>query len=165
MMVDSSNFHAEQVLRVLGAETQGLGTFPGGIVGVRAALSRALPSVPDGWMVADGSGLSRENRLTPRLLADALQLALSGEHRDVLLSAMPQPGEGSLRKRFRGSDVATRVWAKSGWIRGASTLSGCVGDVVFAITMNYDPSRGGLNKKLKALQERLVEAFAGMNGA
>jgi len=165
MLVDSSNFHAEQVLRVLGAETQGIGSFPGGLVAVRATLQQLLGTTPANWRVADGSGLSRGNRLTPRLLVSALQAALHRDYGELLLRALPAPGEGSLRHRFRGSVVAGQVRAKTGWIRGASALSGVVGARVFAITMNYDPDRDGLNKKLKRIQERLVEAFVGLRGA
>ena len=57
-----------------------------------------------------------------------------------------------------------RVRAKTGWIRGVSSLSGQVvrkdGTVRwFSILMNYDPKTNGLNKDLKAIQERIVQAI------
>ena len=78
---------------------------------------------------------------------------------------MPAPGQGSLRNRFKGSKVAGKVLAKTGWIRGASTLSGYVDGRPFSILMSYDPARNGLNRKLKALQDRMVAAMAAVDGS
>ena len=59
-----------------------------------------------------------------------------------------------------------KVRAKTGWIRGASALSGVVEGASekrwFAILMNYDRSRSGVNKDLKRLQEDIVAAVYGM---
>ena len=70
---------------------------------------------------------------------------------------------GTLEGRFLGTDLVGRVRAKTGWIRGASSLSGCVerkdGSVRwFSILMNYDPKADGLNRDLKRLQEDIVRA-------
>ncbi len=59
--------------------------------------------------------------------------------------------------------------AKTGWIRGASSLSGVLtrrdgSRCAFAILMNYDPAASGLNKQLKELQEQIVEALDGLPG-
>ena len=87
---------------------------------------------------------------------------------DALRDALPVAGRtGTLRSRFRGTDLVDRVRAKTGWIRGASSLSGVVTCADgerrwFSILMNYDRSRGGLNKDLKKLQEQIVAAAAGV---
>ena len=69
-----------------------------------------------------------------------------------------------LSARFVGSPVRSRVRAKTGWIAGASALSGVLEtrdghQRLFTILMNYNPARGGLNRQLKSLQERMVEAM------
>jgi D-alanyl-D-alanine carboxypeptidase len=74
---------------------------------------------------------------------------------------------GTLRKRFVGTDLVGRVRAKTGWIRGASALSGLVElpngkRRWFSILMNYDRKRNGVNKDLKRIQETVVRAVAGI---
>jgi len=58
------------------------------------------------------------------------------------------------------------VRAKTGWIRGASSLSGLVEREDgtrrwFSILMSYDQKQDGLNKDLKQLQEQIVQAIDG----
>ena len=167
ILEDSSNFDAEQCLRVLGAETLEDGSLQGARAALRAQVVALLGQEPKGLQIADGSGLSRENRVTPGLLVVAMyeleRRGLGGAFSD----ALPVAGRtGTLRKRFVGSDLVDRVRAKTGWIRGASSLSGVVTTADgarrwFSILMNYDRTRGGLNKDLKRLQEQIVAAAAG----
>lgn len=165
MLEDSSNFDAEQCLRVLGDKALG----DGSLVGARRALERELKALvgelPAGVVLADGSGLSANNRVTPGLIVVALFRAAAGRGGAMLRASLPVAGRsGTLSERFVGSDLVGRVHAKTGWIRGASALSGFVerrdGTTRwFSILMNYDPTVNGLNKELKALQERIVAAI------
>jgi D-alanyl-D-alanine carboxypeptidase/D-alanyl-D-alanine-endopeptidase (penicillin-binding protein 4) len=165
MLEDSSNFDAEQCLRVLGARTTGDGSLAGGVAAMRAQVEALVGQVPDAAMFVDGSGLSKQNRVTPGLLAVALVKSAATDAGAVLRACLPVAGRsGTLDDRFRGSDLVGRVHAKTGWIRGASSLSGYVvradGRVrCFAILMNYEPSKDGLNKDLKRLQEDIVAAI------
>ena len=116
--------------------------------------------------LADGSGLSKQNRLTPGLLVAVLHTSLRGAGGEVLRACLPVSGKsGTLSDRFTGTDLVGRVRAKTGWIRGASSLSGVVerrdgSELSFAILMNYDPKKGGLNRDLQRLQEQIVAAIA-----
>lgn len=167
LLQDSSNFDAEQCLRVLGAAQRRDGSLQGGVDTARAMLAECVPDTGGGFVMVDGSGLSRQNRVTPELLASVLRRALSGPTAQPLAAALPVAGRsGTLQDRFRGSPVTGRVRAKTGWIRGASALSGVLErrdgvQVVFSILMNYDPQKSGLNQQLKLLQERIVEALDG----
>lgn len=171
MLEDSSNFDAEQCLRVLGDRTLG----DGSLAGARRALERELRALvgelPAGVVLADGSGLSANNRVTPGLIVVALFRAAGAPGGDALRACLPVAGRsGTLADRFTGSDLVGRVHAKTGWIRGASALSGFVerrdgSRCWFSILMNYDPDVNGLNKELKALQERIVAAIDAMGRA
>lgn len=169
MLEDSSNFAAEQCLRVLGQQTLDDGSFKGGCLALRGQLVDLVGRVPETLKIVDGSGLSKENRITPGLVLVTMFKGFGGESGSLLRNALAVGGEtGTLSKRFRGTDLVGRVRAKTGWIRGASSLSGLVempsgGVRWFSILMNYDRGRGGLNKDLKRIQERIVAGVDGLD--
>lgn len=80
------------------------------------------------YVVADGSGLSLYNYLTPDLLVQLLQYAWHTPHiRQALLPTLPLAGQdGTLEKRMRGTEAEGRVWAKTGTVEGVSSLAGYV---------------------------------------
>ncbi len=164
---DSSNFDAEQLLRVLGAAA-GDGSLQGALRAREAQLRSLLGGLPDAVVLADGSGLDKQSRVTPLYLAEVLRAAVTGRGGAEFLAALPVGGQsGTLSDRFRGLPVGERVHAKTGWIRGASALSGVLrradgGHRAFAILMNYDPRKDGLNRDLKALQDKMVHAIDGL---
>jgi D-alanyl-D-alanine carboxypeptidase/D-alanyl-D-alanine-endopeptidase (penicillin-binding protein 4) len=111
----------------------------------------------------DGSGLSRDNRVSARqitaLLAGVLEQPVGRAFRDSLAVA---GRAGTLEDRLRGTAAEGRVFAKTGWIAGASSLSGVLTtesglDLVFSILVSYPPELGGLNQHcFKPLQDALV---------
>jgi D-alanyl-D-alanine carboxypeptidase/D-alanyl-D-alanine-endopeptidase (penicillin-binding protein 4) len=123
---NSQNFYAESILRVLGAEKSGEGSFAGGAKAVEAFLaSKGLPR--DGVVVADGSGLARTNRVTAQLLARLLRYMSTRKEGALYLGSLAVSGEsGTLTRRLAGAATKGRVFAKTGTIRGVSTLSGYV---------------------------------------
>lgn len=90
------------------------------------AFIRGLGLRPDHYQVADGSGVSLYNYLTPQLLVALLRHAY--RHDDIyrhLLPALPVAGEdGTLGKRMRGTSAQGNVHAKTGTVEGVSSLSG-----------------------------------------
>lgn len=170
MLEDSSNFDAEQCLRALGSKTRNDGSLAGGVAALRDEVVKLVGAAPEGSMFVDGSGLSKTNRVAAGLLAAVLVKSNATSSGPLLRACLPVAGQtGTLQERFRGSDLVGRVRAKTGWIRGASALSGLVerrdGSVrFFAILMNYDPRKDGLNRDLKRLQEEIVAAVDRMDG-
>ena len=120
----SQNLHAEILLRLLGREKGTAGTVEGGLEVMRGFLNNAgVP--PDQYVFYDGSGLSRQNLVTPGavvlLLRYAAQQAWGASFRDTL----PVAGvDGSLAERFTDEDVQGRVRGKTGSLGGVKTLSG-----------------------------------------
>src|SRR5690606_8578303 len=99
--------------------------------------------------MADGSGLSRYNLLSPALLVELLFYMDASPHRDVWLGSLPEPGqEGTLESRMRDPPLATNVAAKTGSLSGVRALSGYLtarsgARFVFATILNnslLDPS-------------------------
>ncbi len=154
----SQNLHAEILLKVLGAHRGGEGSVPGGDRAIREFLK--TKKIPDtGVVVADGSGLSHQNRVTAAVLAKVLHSIRSERYFSDYLKSLPIAGEdGTLGKRFRRSPVRGMLHAKTGYIRGVSCLSGyLVRDkktASFSILVNRE--KGGIGGA-KALQEAIAE--------
>ncbi len=152
----SHNLMAEHVFKLLGG-----GSFEGGRARVTSWLEGlGLPC--KGISIRDGSGLSRKNRLTSRVIVGVLTRMWRSGCRKAFVSTLAVPGEeGTLRNRFRQSSMKACVRAKTGWIRGASSLSGYVlhekAKCAFSILINYPRDVAGFNKYCKRLQERIVE--------
>jgi D-alanyl-D-alanine carboxypeptidase/D-alanyl-D-alanine-endopeptidase (penicillin-binding protein 4) len=159
MDVESDNFAAELLLKLLGAVTRGSGTTAAGALVVRETLAQGgLPL--DGVRVVDGSGLSLLDRITARTLVGVLR-ALWEEPalRPVLLAALPVAGRsGTLRHRLRLPAVRGAVRAKTGTTEESSALAGFVrGRFVFAIVQNGSPVP---RKAARAAQDRFVALLA-----
>lgn len=159
----SQSFYAEQILKTLGAERRGKGTWENGRAEVTEFL-RSLGLRSEEYRLADGSGRSRANRTSARAYVDFLQ-ALAGRWSgfDEFLPTLAISGdpEGSLRRRLRGEETLGKVYAKTGNIAGVVTLAGYVtaksGDrYAFAILLNGGCSDG----RGHAWQDRLLSTLA-----
>lgn len=160
---DSDNLYAESLLKRLGHDvTDQPGSWTNGPAVVRLVLSKHLgPNAATQLRMADGSGLSRDNRVTADLIAS--WLTLLGKHpnvSDLFINSLAEAGEsGTLRKRFGKRNLTGQVRAKSGYISGVSCLSGYVispaGRIVaFSILVN-DLKQGEVSVA-KALHEEIV---------
>jgi D-alanyl-D-alanine carboxypeptidase/D-alanyl-D-alanine-endopeptidase (penicillin-binding protein 4) len=94
-----------------------------GIAAVRDQLERIGIDVA-GLSIVDGSGLSYQNRVTPRTLVSALRVAKgSFEFGPEFVAALPiAAADGTLEKRTEGA--ADRVRAKTGLLTRITSLSG-----------------------------------------
>lgn len=137
----SDNFTAEQVLKTLGAEIAGRGTTGAGAgVVVRTLQQAGIPLA--GVRIADGSGLSRLDRLTPRAIAAILTTAWGdASMRDAFWRALPTAGRnGTLADRMDSRPAYGAVHAKTGTTDLASALSGYVRNrFVFTLVQNGHP--------------------------
>jgi serine-type D-Ala-D-Ala carboxypeptidase/endopeptidase (penicillin-binding protein 4) len=121
----SQNFYAESLLKVLGAERCGRGSWEAGIEAVAEFLERI--GIPRGsYSMVDGSGLSRNNRFTPREVAHLLRTMYFHRYGREFLRSLPFSGEEDLswRERLAEAPYAGNVFAKTGTIQGVSALSG-----------------------------------------
>jgi D-alanyl-D-alanine carboxypeptidase/D-alanyl-D-alanine-endopeptidase (penicillin-binding protein 4) len=141
MDYESDNFTAEILLKHLGTLESGQGTTAAGALVVRNVLGEY--GVPlDGVRIADGSGLSRLNRLTAASIAQLLRSAwVSPDFRDGFFSSLPVAARsGTLSRRMIRTAAAGRVRAKTGTTRESSALSGIVKErYAFSILQNGSP--------------------------
>jgi serine-type D-Ala-D-Ala carboxypeptidase/endopeptidase (penicillin-binding protein 4) len=126
----SQNLHAEILLRLLGREKGTGGTVQAGLEVLHGFLNNAGISSDD-YAFYDGSGLSRENLVTPHAVVQLLQFASAQPWGKEFRDSLPVAGvDGSLADRFKELDPAAHVYAKTGSLGGVKTLSG------YAVTAN-----------------------------
>jgi len=137
---ESNNLHAELLLRILGNRLHEVepDAYTAGIIMVRKFLGSLGQSIA-GIVIADGSGLSRYNLVTPRLLVQILK-AMSG-HPDFRASLAIAGVDGTLKKRFRNTIATNNIRGKTGTLTGAVSLSGYLtnpnlGEIIFSIMIN-----------------------------
>lgn len=121
MLRESDNTSAELLLKELGRRVAGQpSTEAGAAVALDTLRRQGLPV--DGTRMVDGSGLSRENRVTCRLLAALLAKLPAGSPTDAGLAVAGSTG--TLWKRLVDQPAAGRVRAKTGSISGVMGLAG-----------------------------------------
>lgn len=161
MMKNSDNLYAESMFYQLGAAT---GASPAKASHGRQMILKTLQKagVTGQYKIADGSGLSLYNYVTPELLAKLLIYAYrkSAIIRNLYVS-LPIAGEdGTLKKRMKDSPAHLNVRAKTGTVTGVSSLAGYAlasnnHMLVFSIInqgiMKADDGRNFQDKVCKAL--------------
>ncbi len=142
----SDNFMAEQLLKVMGAETVGLpGSSAGGLRAVKAYLAR-VGLAPGSYELKNGSGLYEASSLSPVQVVTVLRYALRDFKTGPDLAASLAIGgvDGTLRRRQRETAAERYVRAKTGTLSGVVSLAGMSGGsarrpMVFAAFINDLP--------------------------
>jgi D-alanyl-D-alanine carboxypeptidase/D-alanyl-D-alanine-endopeptidase (penicillin-binding protein 4) len=137
----SNNSIAESLVKSLGARaTGGAGSWANGIPALESALAEAGLAT-EGMVVVDGSGLSYDNRVSPRQMVAALRLADSSfRYAPEFIASLPiAAADGTLKKR--AAAAASAVRAKTGLLTRVTALSGFAEiadgtDVVFSLIVN-----------------------------
>jgi D-alanyl-D-alanine carboxypeptidase/D-alanyl-D-alanine-endopeptidase (penicillin-binding protein 4) len=139
----SNNSIGESLIKSIGARTTGeAGGWQSGLAAAKHRLE-ALGLSDPALVMADGSGLSPLNRITPRLLVDSLRRAREtfGFGPELMASLPIAARDGTLEKRTRAAK--DRVRGKTGLLsdQRATALSGFAerpgGDlVVYSIIVN-----------------------------
>ena len=120
----SQNQIAEILYKTLGLEKTGTGSADSGRVVIERQLA-AWGAQPDGYLIRDGSGLSRYDYLSPETIVRVLDKVRADTAFHVFYDALPIVGvDGSLEHRMRGTAAVGKVHAKTGSIANARSLSG-----------------------------------------
>lgn len=140
----SNNLYAEALLRTLGVKiltTNNQDTANLGLNIIKTTLVN-LGVDSESFILADGSGLSRRNLVSPASLVQTLQVISQSPQAGIYRISLPVAGvSGTLRNRFKDTPAMGIVYAKTGTLTGVATLSGYV-DVpnyerlVFSIMVN-----------------------------
>ena len=161
LMNFSNNMIANQLIKALGAHKYGApGSMEKGLRAAKESLA-SLGIKPESFVMVDGSGYDRQNRVS----ADLLTTILKKMSEDMVLFpgfwfSLPVAGEeGTLERRFKSNGAKGKIRAKSGTITGVATLAGYAptkdGELLaFAFLFN-DPR--GRTRELYSYQEKIGE--------
>ncbi len=155
----SNNFTAEQVLKTMGAEIKGEpGTAEKGLAVIGDFL-KSLGIENNSIKLIDGSGLSRENRLTAHTLTKILVAVHNNfKWQPEFMASLPSAGiDGTLKKRMKGNGSSRNVRAKTGRLQKVAALSGYLNTkdnetLAFSMIMNdFEVSV----EQVQALQDKI----------
>src|SRR6266496_5199066 len=123
----SQNWFAEMLLKILGREVQGEGSWKAGLEVERRFLIDSVRIDSTAFALEDGSGLAAGNLVTPRAFAQLLAYMHRHPKGGPFVAGLPHAGQpGSLLKRFGGTTLEGRVIAKTGSIDRVNSLSGYI---------------------------------------
>jgi D-alanyl-D-alanine carboxypeptidase/D-alanyl-D-alanine-endopeptidase (penicillin-binding protein 4) len=157
---DSLGLAAEAMFKRLAAQSdpsQKQGSWGGG-QRVLAEYLRGLGVSEKEFVIADGSGLSRDNRLSAYALTRVLMHLAANPDWEFYRNSLAVGGfDGTIENHFWEKNYRGRVQAKSGYIQAVRALSGVVrtdsGDYIFSFLANRAGSgaRGAIDAAIKAI--------------
>ena len=160
MVQRSDNHLADAIFRTLGS-AEGDSTWIGSAGAVATTLT-PLQLDWDGVVLADGSGLSRANRVSPAFLAQLQSRMWRSNLREQWHRLLAVAAEsGTLRYRFRDTVAAQRIFGKTGSLRDVVALVGTVvGPAERLLHFAFTGNRVGSTSDMRALTDRAVVAMA-----
>jgi serine-type D-Ala-D-Ala carboxypeptidase/endopeptidase (penicillin-binding protein 4) len=168
---DSHNLYAEALIKRVGREVTGEpGSWTNGSSVIRMTIGQASklgPKYASSTVIVDGSGLSKDNRVTPATFTRWLDEMLKDKRIGaVFLESLATADEnGNLNRRFQDARLSSRLAAKTGTIAGVRCLSGYLTEprsgrrLAFSIMMNdINEARGEVPEALDC-QEKIVSTI------
>jgi len=162
----SNNFVAEQLLKAVSAHTMGPPGSTEGGAALASALLRSMGAGDGAFHVADGSGLSRDNRLTTRMVVRVMRRMLAdyGTAPEYLSSLSIGGIDGTLARRLGGGDLRGAVRGKTGLLNGVTSISGVLhtrsrGDLLFSMFTNGPEDEP---RRAHEVETRVLEALGGL---
>ena len=115
------------------------------------------------FFIDDGSGLSRENRLSARAITAVLNDVYKSENWQIYKDSLAVGGvDGTMSRYFKEEKYKGKVFGKTGYIGRVRSLSGvcCTdeGDYIFSILANN--ANGKTRPALNKIAEALIDNYA-----
>ena len=161
----SDNWLAEQLLKTIGLQKGGLGSWQAGLGVERTYLTGTVGLDSLDFHLRDGSGLSAQNLLTAHAIVRLLGYVAAQPWGAIYQAALAEPGQkGTLQRRLVA--YQGRLHAKTGSIANVNSLSGYIRaddgrDLVFSILSNGSGIAPAL---VRGAIDRIAAAIAA-NGA
>ncbi len=165
-MLWSDNVLADRLAR-LAAKRAGNAFSEEGVAITFAQVLLDLGIDPSRMVVADGSGLSRENRVSARAMAELLFKLRKDPQYELLYTSLPVGGvSGTLRSRFltTAPSAVGLVHAKTGTLNGTVSLAGYIesGDreYIFVTVADKIGRSSRATTRARALMDRILGRIA-----
>ena len=145
---ESNNLFAQALLQILGSKSE----VETGVDPVKQTLTE-LGVEPESYILADGSGLSRHNSVSPAALVQTLRLMAQTPQANIYRESLAVAGvSGTLEKRFTDTFVQGNLQAKTGTLSGVSALSGYLDipgyqTLVFSIIVNHSDQSATIQRE------------------
>ncbi|SDA34087.1 D-alanyl-D-alanine carboxypeptidase/D-alanyl-D-alanine-endopeptidase [Sphingomonas sp. NFR15] len=158
----SQNLHAELLLRRIG-RVRGGGAIADGQAAVRGMLAEAGVARA-AFDLYDGSGMSTYNRVSPRGMVALLRWISGQRWGAAWRETLPVGGaDGTLARRFAGTPLDHRLFAKTGSLNATSALSGWLiarsgRTLTFALFANDIPEGASATPAIDAALEAVAAA-------
>lgn len=124
---ESINVVAELLFRAAARSPNQIGSAETGLANLRAFLTKKVGAPANVVDVADGSGLSQLDRVTPRSMVELLGFAHQADWGPVFHAALPVDGEsGTLKRRAKATPARGNLHAKTGTTNTVAALGGYV---------------------------------------
>ncbi len=151
MLKASDNLIADNILKTFGGRHFNQpGSYTAGAVALRAVIKEKTGIDLSRAIIEDGSGLSRNNRMTARQLVEVIHYIYRNDNQLKLLGMLPVSGEsGTMKYRnsVRKAPLKGRLTAKTGSLFGTKNIAGILQTakgtrlLVAQIVTNYFPNR------------------------
>lgn len=162
MLKTSNNIIAGSLFKKMGElYSKQPGSWENGSTAVKQILAQKASVGTENMTILDGSGLSRDNRVTPNQMMQVLDYAYHNYSTNYeFISALPIAGiDGTLKRRLK--NVARKVRAKTGTIAGVVSLAG------YAISRDKEPiafviiinGHNGNIWKYREMEDKIVTAL------
>lgn len=157
----SENLHAEILLRTVAKEKSGEGSLTAGLK-IEQQFLTSIGITPGDVHVDDGSGLSRENLVTPRAVVSLLEYDSHQPWGDAYATTLPVAGvDGTLDNRMKGTPAEGRIEGKTGSVEHTQAISG------FATTLHgehlifsmFDNHNGGTGRDATHVLDTIAQAM------
>jgi serine-type D-Ala-D-Ala carboxypeptidase/endopeptidase (penicillin-binding protein 4) len=160
---ESDNVYAESFTKTLGFATSGHGSFVEGVNAIKSILGDTTDIDFKDTALFDGSGQSRYDLISPNQLSRLLY-AMFHQRKlyKTFKKSLPISGtDGTLKYRLGNDALRGKIFAKTGTMRGVSTLSGYMTTsskrtIVFSIMTNHVI---GKLRKAKSLENQLCQTL------
>lgn len=154
MMKRSDNFLAEQILLMIGKYKTGVVS---DFIAIRDLRNNLLVDVLEGGRWADGSGLSRNNLISPNEYIKLLERINTDGLKDRVVEILPAGNQGTLSGLYLGYEP--NIAAKTGTLADHLGLSGYLktkknNNLAFSFLINNH--RGNANDYRKKIEEILI---------
>lgn len=168
---ESNNLYAETLSKTLGKKLTGSACYDSTYVAVETVLKSLGIDTSYGIKMADGSGLSRKNYVSPDFFCRFLTAMMSSPEFETYIHTLPSPGSnGTLAANMKSSPVEmkARIKVKSGSMDGVRCYSGYVipkegckdETIVFSIMVNNCTAPVW---KVRQLLDKIMAAIAAAN--